>query len=53
MTRTEAAEYALRAIELEREAVKHCDSLSNLEYFRLLRESDAKRSVAERFVETH
>ncbi len=34
MTRLEAAEHALRSIELEREAVKYCDSLSNPEYVR-------------------
>lgn len=50
MTRQEAAEHALRAIEFEREAVRHCSSLDNPEYQRLMRESWAQKYIAENFV---
>jgi hypothetical protein len=48
--RAEAAEHALRAIELEREAVKHCDSLSNPRYCQLMQESLRERQRAENYV---
>jgi hypothetical protein len=50
MNRSEAAEHALKAVEYEREAVKHCDSLDNPEYVRLMRLSQAERHKAEMFV---
>jgi len=51
MTRSEAAEHALQSIEREREAVKHCDSLDNPEYRRLMHESLIAKMKAESFVE--
>lgn len=51
MTRTEAAELALRSVELEREAVGFCTSLNNPDYCRLMRESIAAKSAVERFIE--
>jgi len=50
MTRSEAAEHALKSIELERAAVKHCDSLDNPEYVRLMHESHIEKMRAEEFI---
>lgn len=50
MTRTEAAEHALKSIVLEREAVKHCTSLDNPEYVRLMRKSLGEKMLAESYV---
>ena len=52
MTRSEAAEHALRAVELEREAVKHCSGLDNPTYLKLMEQSRIQQSIAERFVES-
>lgn len=52
MTREEAAEHALRSIELEREAVKHCDSLNNPEYIRLMQESGSEEYKARIYIDS-
>jgi hypothetical protein len=49
--RAEAAEHALRAIEFERAAVAHCDSLDNPEYVRLMKLSAAEEGLAKQYVE--
>lgn len=50
MTRAEAAEFALKALEAEREAARHCNSLANPEYQRLMRESLRCKQQAEWYV---
>ena len=44
--RADAAEHALRALELEQEAIRHCTSLSSPDYQRLMRESVAEQAKA-------
>jgi hypothetical protein len=50
MTRAEAAEQALKSFELERDAVRHCSSLDNPEYQRLMRLSLEAEHIAKHFV---
>jgi hypothetical protein len=51
MTREQAAEHALKSIEFEREAVKHCDSLDNPEYVRLMHLSGQEKWKAQNFID--